>query len=745
MATVNYLEGLNDKQKEAVLCTEGPLLIVAGAGSGKTATMTRRIAYLIGEKQVAPYNILAVTFTNKAANEMKERIERLTDDTYGMWVFTFHAACLRILRTHIDRLGYSKDFTIYDTADQKTVIRECIADLGVTEKEYPIPYLQSIISRCKNKGESAKKHKDECVGFKDQIGADVYLRYEEKLKRNNALDFDDLLVKTVELFKTYPDVLKSYSDRFRYIMVDEYQDTNEIQYQIVHMLADGHRNICVVGDEDQCIYQWRGASIRNILEFEEDFPGAKIIKLEQNYRSHANILGGANSVIKNNFERKGKVLWTDKESGEKIKIYRAYTDREEAFFITKEIQKLLDKGYKFSDMAVLYRTHAQSRTLEEAFSKQDIAYRVIGGTRFYDRKEIKDITSYLRLIHNPQDNLAFKRVINEPKRGVGDRTVEKIETLAQINGMGMLDALGKAGGIQALSNKAADAVTEFAKAIRKCTAMIGEAKLSEIYDTILDESGYMAALEAQNTVEAKSRIENLMEFKSVIYDFEDHNPEGTLEEFLEKISLLTDIDNRDADENAVSLMTLHSAKGLEFPVVFMPGMEEGTFPGRKIYESEGALEEERRLCYVGMTRAEEILYMISASERVVFGRNELRTDSRFLSEIDPQFIEHLDNGGRIGNFSAGKTRLKSYTPSYKQNNLKMQQSAIIAKPAEAKKKAEENVAGEFAAGDRVSHKKYGEGMVVELTNDGKTSMISIIFDGAGTKLFDAQMVKLKKL
>jgi len=343
MATVNYLEGLNDKQKEAVLCTEGPLLIVAGAGSGKTATMTRRIAYLIGEKQVAPYNILAVTFTNKAANEMKERIERLTDDTYGMWVFTFHAACLRILRTHIDRLGYSKDFTIYDTADQKTVIRECIADLGVTEKEYPIPYLQSIISRCKNKGESAKKHKDECVGFKDQIGADVYLRYEEKLKRNNALDFDDLLVKTVELFKTYPDVLQSYSDRFRYIMVDEYQDTNEIQYQIVHMLAGGHRNICVVGDEDQCIYQWRGASIRNILEFEEDFPGAKIIKLEQNYRSHANILGGANSVIKNNFERKGKVLWTDKESGEKIKIYRAYTDREEAFFITKEIQKTLKK------------------------------------------------------------------------------------------------------------------------------------------------------------------------------------------------------------------------------------------------------------------------------------------------------------------------------------------------------------------------------------------------------------------
>ncbi len=747
MATVNYLEGLNEKQKEAVLCTEGPLLIVAGAGSGKTATMTRRIAYLIGEKRVAPYNILAVTFTNKAANEMKERIERLTDDTDGMWVFTFHAACLRILRSHIDRLGYAKDFTIYDTADQKTVIRECIAELGVTEKEYPIPYLQSIISRCKNKGESAKRHKNESVGFKDQIGADVYLRYEEKLKKNNALDFDDLLVRTVELFKSYPDVLQIYADRFRYIMVDEYQDTNEIQYQIVHMLAGGHKNICVVGDEDQCIYQWRGASIRNILEFEKDFPGAKIIKLEQNYRSHANILAGANSVIKNNAERKGKVLWTDKENGEKIKLYRAYTDREEAFFIAKEIQKLIDKGYKYSDMAVLYRTHAQSRTLEDIFPKQDIAYRVIGGIRFYDRKEIKDIMSYLRLIHNPQDNLAFKRVINEPKRGVGDRTVEKIETLAQINGMGMLDALGKAGGIQALTNKAADAVTEFAKTIKKCTEMIGEANLSEIYDTVLNQSGYMEALEAQNTVEAKSRIENLMEFKSVIYDFEDHNPEGTLEEFLEKISLLTDIDNRDADENAVSLMTLHSAKGLEFPVVFMPGMEEGIFPGRKIYESVSALEEERRLCYVGMTRAKELLYMISAYVRVVFGHPEQRMDSPFLGEIDSQFTERLDNGHSNSKrtFNAGKIKSNSYSPAYKQNNLRQQQSAILAKPVEAKKKVEENVTEDFAPGERVSHKKYGEGMIVECTNDGNASMISIIFDNAGQKLFDAQMVKLKKL
>ncbi|MDO4481479.1 MAG: UvrD-helicase domain-containing protein, partial [Bacillota bacterium] len=678
---MNYLNGLNEKQKEAVFCTEGPLLIVAGAGSGKTATMTRRIAYLIGEKGVEPRNILAVTFTNKAANEMKERIEAIADRTNGMWILTFHSACLRILRSHIDRLGYERNFSIYDSSDQKVVIKECLAELGVTEREYPVPYVQNIISSCKNKGISAKEFKENSElsgdGFKDRVTSDIYIRYSEKLKLNNALDFDDLLVKTVELFESCPDVLAMYGERFKYIMVDEYQDTNEIQYRIVRHLAETHKNICVVGDEDQCIYQWRGASIRNILEFEEDFPGAKIIKLEQNYRSTGSILGGANSVIKNNTERKGKTLWTEKAEGEKIRINRAASDKDEAFYIAREIHKLIDKGCKSSDIAVLYRTHAQSRSFEEAFLKQDIAYRVIGGTRFYDRKEIKDIVSYMRLVLNSRDNLAFKRVINEPKRGVGGKSVEKLETLAQISNMSMLEALWDSGGIEMLSSKSAESVEAFSLMIKKYSEMKNVSRISEIYDGILKDSGYMEALEAQNTVEAKSRIENLMEFKSVIYDFEDQNEDGTYEEFLEKISLLTDIDNFDSGEDAVSLMTLHSAKGLEFPVVFMPGMEEGTFPGRKIFESNDALEEERRLCYVGMTRAEEILYMVSAEERVVYGRREMRLESRFIEEIDPAYIERHETENKSAGFAKDKFRNDRINPRDQLKYLKQQQSAVL--------------------------------------------------------------------
>ena len=741
---MNYLDGLNEKQKEAVLCTEGPLLVIAGAGSGKTATMTRRIAYLIGEKGVDPYQILAVTFTNKAADEMRERIEKLTDRTRGMWVLTFHAACLRILRSHADKLGYGRDFTIYDTADQKTVIKECISDLGTTEKENPVPYLQSVISSCKNRGVSAKEYKESCEGFGAQIVGDIYLRYTEKLRRNNAFDFDDLLVKTVELFRKEPEVLKEYAQRFRYIMIDEYQDTNEIQYQIVRLLAGVHKNICAVGDEDQCIYQWRGASIRNILEFEKDFPGARIIKLEQNYRSHANILKAANSVIQNNTERKGKVLWTDREEGEKIKLYKAFTDKEEAFYITREIHKMLDKGYKSSDIAVLYRTHSQSRNFEEAFSKQDITYRVIGGTRFYDRKEIKDIVSYMRLVHNPADNLAFKRIINEPKRGMGGKSIEKVELLAQVNGMGMFEVLHSGPAMDVISNKSADAVAEFTETICKYAREKNEKKISEIYEGLLQDSGYMKNLEEQNTVEAKSRIENLLEFKSVIYDFEDQNPEGSYEEFLEKIALFTDVDNHNKEEDAVSLMTLHSAKGLEFAVVFMPGMEEETFPGRKIYESEGALEEERRLCYVGMTRAREILYMTSASERVVFGRNELREDSRFLGEIDEAYVERYEAENRIGGFTRDRLPADRFNPRDQLKYLKQQQSAILKRTGKTGTAAG-TAAEAFHGGERVKHKRYGEGIVVGTKRDGQSDMITVIFDSVGTKVFDAEIVKLTRI
>ena len=575
---MDYLKGLNDKQREAVLCTEGPLLVIAGAGSGKTTTMTRRIAYLIGEKGVDPYNILAVTFTNKAAEEMRDRIEAQVDNTRGMWVMTFHAACLRILRRFIDRLGYRSDFTIYDTTDQKTVVKECLADADLSDKVFPPAAVLAVISKWKNSGVTPDLALAEADFLRERNLAELYRRYMEKLMKYNALDFDDLLVKAVELLEQEPEVRSLYSERFRYIMIDEYQDTNKIQYDLVRLLAGVHGNICAVGDEDQCIYQWRGATIRNILKFEEDFPGAKIIKLEQNYRSCGNILGAANSVIQNNTERKGKILWTAKDEGERVRIYKAATDRDEAFHIAREIHKMRDKGYSYSDIAVLYRTHSMSRGFEESFSKQDIPYRVIGGTRFYDRKEVKDLLCYMRLIQNPGDDISFRRVINEPKRGMGDKSLEKLELLANLTDASLFDVLENGEGLDALAGKAEVSARQFVNMIRRFSDERHDRKISEIYDALLRESGYLQTLEAQNTVEAAGRIENLMEFKSVIYDFEDQDPDGTYETFLEKIALLTDVDNLDAGEDAVSLMTLHSAKGLEFSVVFMPGMEEGAFP-----------------------------------------------------------------------------------------------------------------------------------------------------------------------
>lgn len=734
---MDYFENLNAKQKEAVLCTEGPLLIIAGAGSGKTTTMTRRIAYLIGEKGVKPYNILAVTFTNKAANEMRERIESLVGVTPGMWVMTFHAMCLRILRAHIDKLGYGKDFTIYDTADRKTVIKKCLADLEIGEKFMPVNYAMAVIGGCKNKGMSPEVFaatKNEAFDPKGAAAAEVYEAYEKTLRHNNALDFDDLLLKTVELFEDFPEVAELYSDRFRYIMIDEYQDTNHIQYRLVKALADKHKNVCAVGDEDQCIYQWRGADITNILNFEKDYPGAVLIKLEQNYRSDGNILSGANSVIKNNRERKGKVLWTDRGEGEKIRVYRAPSDKDEAFRIGREISKFRDKGMSFKDMAILYRTHAQSRIFEEAFSRLDIAYRVVGGTRFYDRKEIKDIVCYLRFIQNQKDDLAFKRIINEPKRGVGDKSVEKLEKLAEVSDSSIFEVISEGDGLMVIPAKASEGTAGFMNLILSVSDALKEKKLSEVYDMILADSGYMQALIDQNTIEAQSRIENLLEFKSVIYDFEEKNPEGTLEEFMEKTALMTDVDNHDPSEDAVSLMTLHSAKGLEFPVVFMPGMEQEIFPGRGKQFDEKEVEEERRLCYVGMTRAKECLIMSSAARRLVFGRLEERQPSCFIDEIDKDYVEYYDeeNGFRKVknqiNSEAAERTFRGGGPGFLQK-----------KPVEKAVPAGEQQS--FKGGERVKHKKFGEGLVVGVSG----TTLTIIFDRAGTKMLDAGLARLEVL
>ena len=743
---MDYLKNLNDKQREAVLCTEGPLLIIAGAGSGKTTTMTRRIAYLIGEKGVDPYNILAVTFTNKAANEMRERIESLVENTQGMWVMTFHAACLRILRRFIDRLGYGKDFTIYDTTDQKAVIRECL-DSELSDKLFPAASVLAAISNWKNQAIPPAQAELEAASLREKNLAELYRRYTDKLRKYNALDFDDLLIKAVELLEQDPEVLEIYSDRFRYIMIDEYQDTNEIQYRMVNLLAGAHGNICAVGDEDQCIYQWRGATIRNILEFEEDFPGARIIKLEQNYRSCGNILGGANSVIRHNTERKGKTLWTSKEEGEKIRIYKAATDRDEAFHVAREIHKMKDQGYSYSDIAVLYRTHSMSRGFEESFSRQDIPYRVIGGTRFYDRKEVKDLLCYMRLIQNPNDNISFRRVINEPKRGIGDKSLEKLDVLAGLTDVSIFEVLEKGDGLEALSGKAEVNARQFVNMIRKFSEERNVRKISEIYDDLLRESGYMQSLEAQNTIEAAGRIENLMEFKSVIYDFEDQDPDGTYEEFLEKIALLTDVDNRDDSEDAVSLMTLHSAKGLEFAVVFMPGMEEGSFPGNRAFDSPEELEEERRLCYVGMTRAKEILYMSGAAQRLIFGKvDNYRVESRFLDEVAEDFAQKYESDNKPAgqNRSFGGERFTSD----RIYDLEKQMMNVVPKgrkPAAKESSTIPAAAGEFSGGERVKHKKYGEGMVVGVKKEGRDEMITIIFDEFGTKVFDASIVKLKKL
>ena len=616
------LDRLNDKQRQAAMMIEGPLLILAGAGSGKTSTMTERIAYMI-EQGISPYHLLAVTFTNKAAAEMRSRVEDLVGSCRDMWIMTFHSMCLRILRYHCEIIGYDHNFVIYDSTDQKTIVKNIIKAQNINDKEFGAPYLLSIISSFKEKAVDAEGYRKTMEdNFKTKIIYNVFKAYEEELRKNNAMDFDDLLLNTVRLFEADEAILLKYQNRFRYIMVDEYQDTNHIQYKLIKMLAEAHHNLCVVGDDDQCIYQWRGADIRNILDFEKDFPEAKVVKLEQNYRSVGNILAAAHSVIENNHGRKGKKLWTEKEAGDKIKYYRADTEKDEARFVAQQIDLMKTRERKFSDFAILYRTNAQSRHFEEALTARDIPYRVLSGLRYYDRKEIKDVMAYMRLVVNPYDDLSFKRVVNEPKRGMGDKSVEKVEAFAKVRGESLLQALSDEEVLSTLPSKAYAGVKAMVECINLCRAERENLRVSDIYDNLLVKTGYMKALEDANTVEAEGRIENLMEFKSVIYDYEDEAENPTIEEFMEKITLMAEVDNHDESQDAVVLMTMHSAKGLEFPVVFLPGLEDGLFPGHKAFDTPTGMEEERRLCYVGMTRAKETLILCSAAIRTLYGRTD---------------------------------------------------------------------------------------------------------------------------
>ena len=737
MTTANpLLSKLNKQQREAAMYTEGPLLILAGAGSGKTSTMTHRIAYMIEELHINPYQILAVTFTNKAAGEMRDRVEALVGEGLNMWILTFHSACLRILRKHAEVLGYGTDFAVYDPTDQKTVVKNIIKELGLDPKKFKPAYFLGAISKCKEQKISPAEYQlENGDDYKEKCIYEVYFRYEKTLKKNNAMDFDDLLLNAVRLFEKDEAVLLEYQNRFRYIMVDEYQDTNMLQYQFVKMLAEAHDNICVVGDDDQCIYQWRGADIRNILEFEKDFKNAKVIKLEQNYRSTSNILDAAHSVIAHNRGRKPKKLWTEHEAGNKITYFRAENERDEAYFVAAEINRIKTIDRKYSDFAILYRTNAQSRTFEEALSNRGIPYRVLGGLRYYDRKEIKDMLCYMRLVQNHADDLALTRIINEPKRGIGGKTLEKLTALASVRQESLFETLLDEEVVSSFSAKASANIEKLAELIAMLSIEQSNMRISDLYDELLVKTGYLKDLEDQNTLEAESRIENLMEFKSVIYDYEKNDPNITLPEFMERIALLAEVDNHDADENAVVLMTMHSAKGLEFPFVFLPGLEDGLFPGWRAFDREDGLEEERRLCYVGITRAKERLWLTSAEMRTMYGKTDYTRESQFLREMDKKLLEgdavfeKKRKDPAEGAFSDGISREKPFQP-FDQLKYARQQT----------KRKVEALSGSFLPGDRVSHPKFGEGTVQAA--DART--VTVAF-ADGTKKLAIGFAPIKKI
>lgn len=724
---------LNPMQKQAVLTTEGPLLLLAGAGSGKTRVLTHRIAYLI-ENGVRPFNILAITFTNKAAREMKERVAAISPKGDEVWVSTFHSTCVRLLRREIDKIGYNNQFSIYDADDSERLIKNILKEMNISDKVYPAKFVSSEIGRQKDELIGCEQYaKNVEKDFRMKKVAEIYVAYQQRLKENNALDFDDLIYMTVELFKKRPDILDKYQERFRYIMVDEYQDTNTSQYQLVKLLAGKYQNLCVVGDDDQSIYGWRGANINNILDFEKDFKNTTVIKLEQNYRSTDTILDAANSVIKNNFARKSKKLWTEQTGGEKITFFQAENDYSEAKYICSVIDKGVTAGKEYEDYAILYRNNALSRVIEESLVKADIPYRLFGGTRFYDRKEIKDVMSYLKVIYNPNDDIAIRRIINIPKRGIGDTTVTKIAEYARENSMSFYMALCGCENIDTLSARTKGALVKFVNMINEFRLDSEELAVSELLDEILDISGYRGELEAENTDEAQGRLENIDELISKATEYEEANPEdNTLAGFLEEVALVADIDAFTEDDDTIVLMTLHSSKGLEFDTVFIAGFEETIFPGFRACQDNTMkeMEEERRLCYVGITRAKRHLYLTAAKTRMQHGHYVYNMPSRFLKEIPRDYI---DNKSENLSISRNSSSQNTYKP------VRKIQKGIFKMPEP------KNITLDFEVGDRVRHMKFGIGLVTDMRSAGADYEVTVNFDNVGVKKLMANFARLKKI
>lgn len=764
------LTGMNDKQAEAVQTTEGPLLIMAGAGSGKTRVLTHRIAYLIDEKMINPWNILAITFTNKAAREMRERAMALNPATSETLIATFHSMCVRILRREADHIGYNRNFTIVDPGEQRTLMKRILKNLNLDPKKWNERAILGTISNAKNDLLDEVAYEHQAGDMYTQIVAKCYKAYQEELRRSEAMDFDDLIMMTLRLFDKNPDVLAYYQQRYQYIHVDEYQDTNHAQYQLVKLLASRFKNICVVGDADQSIYGWRGADMQNILDFEKDYPEAKVVLLEENYRSTKKILQAANEVIKNNRNRRPKKLWTQNDDGEQIVYYRANDERDEAVFVASTIDNIIrEEGKNFKDFAVLYRTNAQSRTIEEALLKSNIPYTMVGGTKFYSRKEIRDVISYLNLIANPADNISFERVVNEPKRGVGPGTLEKIRTFAYEQNMSLLDASANIM-LSPIKGKAAQGVYDFANMILNLRDQLDGLSITESVEAVLDKSGYLDALSMQQTLESQARIENIEEFMSVTKNFDETNTDGMEDEtgidrlgrFLNDLALIADTDDGDMEAAEVTLMTLHAAKGLEFPVVFLIGMEEGVFPLSRASEDPEELEEERRLAYVGITRAEEILFLTNANTRTLFGKTNYNRPSRFLREISDDLLQY--QGLACPANSSFGVRFTKEEPTQFGQGMSLQQ-ALQSRKANAqpqrhtgaqpfskatgglpfnKTSNSGNSATDWEIGDIAHHKKWGDGTVLEVTGSGKTQELKIKFPEVGLKKVLASVAPIEK-
>lgn len=750
--------GMNDKQAEAVQTTDGPLLIMAGAGSGKTRVLTHRIAYLIDEKYVNPWNILAITFTNKAAREMRERAIALNPATQDTLIATFHSMCVRILRREADYIGYNRNFTIVDPGEQRTLMKRIIKQLNLDTKKWNERSILGTISNAKNDLLDEIAYEKQAGDIYTQVIAKCYKAYQEELRRSEAMDFDDLIMMTLRLFDQNKDVLAYYQQRYQYIHVDEYQDTNHAQYQLVKLLASRFKNICVVGDADQSIYGWRGADMQNILDFEKDYPQAKVVLLEENYRSTKKILQAANNVINHNKNRRPKKLWTQNDEGEQIVYHRANNEQEEAVFVASTIDNIVrEQGKNFKDFAVLYRTNAQSRTIEEALLKSNIPYTMVGGTKFYSRKEIRDVIAYLNILANTSDNISFERIVNEPKRGVGPGTLEKIRSFAYEQNMSLLDASSNVM-MSPLKGKAAQAVWDLANLILTLRSKLDSLTVTEITENLLDKTGYLEALQVQNTLESQARIENIEEFLSVTKNFDD-NPEITVEgetgldrlsRFLNDLALIADTDDSATETAEVTLMTLHAAKGLEFPVVFLIGMEEGVFPLSRAIEDADELEEERRLAYVGITRAEQILFLTNANTRTLFGKTSYNRPTRFIREIDDELIQH-QGLARPVNSSFGVKYSKEQPTQFGQG-MSLQQ-ALQARKSNSQPQvtaqlqalnANNSHETSWEIGDVATHKKWGDGTVLEVSGSGKTQELKINFPGIGLKKLLASVAPISK-